>query len=442
MGDNLLSTRDIITSMRQMGIPINEEDLLRPSTQTIKVWFEAFLEILKGLTLDDIRENFEEHIIEVSSYPQSHGEDVLFMSFYRQVRIMLSEIGVEDFTLADIVRPDPYRTRKFLAETCNFAMFRDERMPTLEKYTSNEEKINQKRDEMLSQISSIRKKIEEIHLARKQEETMVEKRKNENIALRNDLIQLKEKADSSNQDLEMVNNKKLELEANLASIRKAMAERSQNLNQLRARVVHSPEKLQQAIAELNSIIPLTQQKIAQKNSYSIALDSKYDLLSNFLIELRKRIDQVEDCLNLQNANKDFSSELLEFNELLARAKRDLREMEVRKDHLSNQIKTFMESAELLKARKLEKSETLAKKIDELRKARHTGEVRLNAVKATSLQLKEQSSEFDMKSEELKKNIEMEVGEINIQYESLLKQVMNYQQDILMTLAQQISQLQD
>ncbi|PVU92652.1 hypothetical protein BB561_003708 [Smittium simulii] len=428
--------------MRQMGIPITEEDLMRPSTQSMKVWFEAFIEILKGITLETVKENFEDYIIEVSAYPQSHGEDVLFMSFYRQVRILFMEIGVEDFTLADMVRPDPQRTRRFLGEACNFAMFRDERMPILDKYTSNEEKINQKKEELVAEISVIEETLDVIKKTRKEERELVEKRINENTTLRNGLLKLKDKTDLANNKLENINNKKIELEAKLNAIRKSITEKSYELTQLKSKIVHSPEKIQQAIDELNNSILKNQQKFLENNDYSTKLDSRFEMLSIFILELKKRIDQIADCLDIQNSNRELYKKLSENNELSSRVKRNLKEMEIRKEQLNNQINSFVDSAELLKTRKLEKSDTLSKKIDELRKAKVISESRLNDIKKNASKLKELSLEFDSKSNDLKSNMSVEVEEINANYEMLLKQVMNYQQNVLMTLAENISQLQE
>ena len=47
----------------------------------------------------------------------------------------MKEVGMKEFTLRDMLKPERDRMLRILSSICNFAMFRDDRMPILEKYT-------------------------------------------------------------------------------------------------------------------------------------------------------------------------------------------------------------------------------------------------------------------------------------------------------------------
>ncbi|PWA03279.1 hypothetical protein BB558_000600 [Smittium angustum] len=440
--DGLLSNKDIMTSMRQMGIPITEENLIRPTTQSIKVWFEAFIEILKGVTQENIRENFEEQIIELTDYPQSHGEDVLFMSFYKQVRTLLMEIGVDDFTLADIVRPDPQRTRRFLGEACNFAMFRDERMPIIEKYMAKDEKLLQRNQELIKEIAEIEEQINKIKQKRKDEESAVQEGIQENSKMKALLMEIKDKCENASTKLSNLSKKKNSLEEKVEKMRKSVSDKTSELNYLKARIVHSPEKVQMEIDELERSIIRINQEILDTENYNAKRGSRIEMFNELVVELGKRIDQVNECIENIDKNKSYEKKVAELNEAVASLQRDIKDGEIQKEHLSIQVNNFNETGDLLRKRKEEKGQSLNKKIGELRKTKLINENRLMEIQKSVDTLKNSAREFKNQSNEIKARIANNIGDINANYDELLKQVMKYQQGILMILAQHISQLQD
>ncbi|KAJ2390931.1 hypothetical protein GGI23_005526, partial [Coemansia sp. RSA 2559] len=62
-----LKSQDILDVMRQMEIPIMEEDLEKPTPQRVQIWYEAFLYILKGISLDQIGSDVE--LLDYTDFP-------------------------------------------------------------------------------------------------------------------------------------------------------------------------------------------------------------------------------------------------------------------------------------------------------------------------------------------------------------------------------------
>ncbi|KAJ2013725.1 kinetochore-associated Ndc80 complex subunit nuf2, partial [Coemansia sp. S85] len=126
-----MASQDILDVMGQLEIPISEEDLDRPTPQRVQTWYEAFLFILKGISLEQMGSSDVE-LLDVTDFPESHGDDIFLMSFYANMSTLLQQVGVDDFSLRDMLKPEPIRVRRILSGVCNFAMFRDDRMPVLD----------------------------------------------------------------------------------------------------------------------------------------------------------------------------------------------------------------------------------------------------------------------------------------------------------------------
>ncbi|OMJ21454.1 putative kinetochore protein nuf2 [Smittium culicis] len=428
--------------MRQMGITINEEDIQRPNPICVKVWFEAFLEILKGIFIDSINDSLEEQMSEISQYPETHGEDALITCFYKQVRIMLQEIGVKDFSYADILRPEPQRTRRFLGEACNFAMFRDERIHVIEKYTGKEETLIQRNEQLNQQIQATRARINEIKQHQAEESKKIDVKRASNNSLKAQLVELKANTDLLKSQHETLKAKRTELEEINKSSTNRKALKEQELNGLKSRIVHSPEKLQQAIDELNVSISQVLANISEKSNYSNKLGTRLEIFDQISTELSKRYDQLSEILSIQARNKDNLKTYLQSKESNLAISRDINDMQTIKQQTSDKISYYQENINQLEQRKIEKNSSIATKIDHLIKVKAANEERFMQVKQSAANLSKMADDFDSQISEIKKNISNNVSDINGHYSLLIKTVMGYQQGILMIIAQYISQLQD
>ncbi|KAJ2127701.1 kinetochore-associated Ndc80 complex subunit nuf2, partial [Coemansia sp. RSA 921] len=162
-----LKSQDILDVMRQMEIPIVEEDLEKPTPQRVQIWFEAFLYILKGISLEQLGTSVE--LLDLTEYPESHSDDIFLMSFYQNMSTLLLQVGVDDFSLRDMLKPEPARVRRILSGVCNFAMFRDDRMPTLEKYTAQADEQAERLQSMQQELDQITQRIQAVQEQRARE---------------------------------------------------------------------------------------------------------------------------------------------------------------------------------------------------------------------------------------------------------------------------------
>lgn len=47
----------------------------------------------------------------------------------------MTEVGIDDFSLRDVLKPEPPRVRRILSAVINFAKFREEQMAIYDQYT-------------------------------------------------------------------------------------------------------------------------------------------------------------------------------------------------------------------------------------------------------------------------------------------------------------------
>ncbi|KAJ1935399.1 kinetochore-associated Ndc80 complex subunit nuf2, partial [Linderina pennispora] len=181
-----LNVQDILDVMNQMEISISEEDLEKPTPQRVFAWYEAFLFILKGVSLDAVDETSLD-LSEITDYPESHSEDILLISFYQRMMVLLRQVGVEDFSLRDMLKPEPVRVKRILSSVCNFAMFRDDRMPVLEKYTAKADEEYERLQKMQAELAQVQAEIAKIRAQHERDIPQVNKLEEETKAMEKEI---------------------------------------------------------------------------------------------------------------------------------------------------------------------------------------------------------------------------------------------------------------
>ena len=71
----------------------------------------------------------------------------------------MTVVGVDDFSLRDVIKPEGVQVRRILSAIINFAKFREERMTVFEQYTQKIEEYMQRRDSLQFQNAELRERV-------------------------------------------------------------------------------------------------------------------------------------------------------------------------------------------------------------------------------------------------------------------------------------------
>lgn len=158
-----LKSVEILQCMEDLRIPLSDQELSKPTPMVVQRILEGFADIFMGIPRDSfasVQPSFG--VMEMLEYPDLHMDSIALISFYRTILRLMIEVGIDDFSLRDIIRPDGPRLKLMLSAVINFAKFREEQLAVFEDLSRRSEEIVQERTRLLGRHQELVKKIDVI----------------------------------------------------------------------------------------------------------------------------------------------------------------------------------------------------------------------------------------------------------------------------------------
>lgn len=133
----VLTRSELLQCTDELKVDVTEEDINKPCTQRVLLIYDFFTDLLMGFTRDSFTQlSFRAQQQFNGQHDEQIYQDAIgLVSYFKQLRKLMADVGVDDFTMKDILRPDGQRFRRCLSALINFAKFREERFALFEEHT-------------------------------------------------------------------------------------------------------------------------------------------------------------------------------------------------------------------------------------------------------------------------------------------------------------------
>ncbi|CEP61233.1 kinetochore-associated Ndc80 complex subunit NUF2 LALA0_S02e09736g [Lachancea lanzarotensis] len=141
----LLDLQELVVCLQSCDFALaNEENISRPSSKYVVTLYKQIIDSFSGISPDTLINNGELLL-------ESSGTHIDDDPVYRDTLQMLTlnkicfkffeDIGVPDFNMMDLYKPEAQRTQRFLSAVVNYARFREERMLDCDQFMSQTETL-------------------------------------------------------------------------------------------------------------------------------------------------------------------------------------------------------------------------------------------------------------------------------------------------------------
>lgn len=411
----LLDFKEISICLQSCDFIANEELVSRPTSQYIKTLLEQLLDSFMGLSADNINgmvRNVNKNDLsmtktqdaQMEEEPENGGsqiEDddditssVRLILLHRGAYEFFLICGVNDFTLMDIMRPEPQRIRRILSAVVNYARFREENSVECEKLVSISEgnleklKVVQNENSRLSnKINDLKYKIEANETDEGNKKATLKQITTYNSKLENELKKLKKNQEILTLEHSKYKDEKRRLIEKLEDHNYLIMESNKELDKLKSYLLSNPEILTKIIEDLKANLSEYQTNLADLESknknMTISIES-FQLVEQELKNLFRILEEVLNDLTKEETSLDKLNKYQEFKE---QQNLTLNDLNRQIQQVTRQLNNTEEKIKRLRHQSSERSEASKQKLislkdgyDTLVKERKVKEQELNKKK--------------------------------------------------------------
>lgn len=238
----LLKPSEIFACVREMQIPVSEDEIRNCEVGAIRKVLEVFIENIMGVTREEMNQPAFAGLSALS-YPELHEESVPELTFFRTATKLLNACGVYDFGLKDIISPTPKRVRRQFSALINFAKFREERLAAFSELTRETDHLLKKKTTLQEENEQLQRQLNDLLQEHEAEAPAIKQITEETAQLETEINVLNKRQAVMRHETSELKNKNNELRDEMTSYQFNILEAEKEIERLRGKIVNSPERV-------------------------------------------------------------------------------------------------------------------------------------------------------------------------------------------------------
>ncbi|EDO37258.1 predicted protein [Nematostella vectensis] len=322
---------------------LTEEDLRKPQYPKLKKFYSNLLVSQLGISHEQIS---QPHFgsMQVFSYPELHEESASLFTLTMNLQRFMYACGIRDFTVEDLLSPQPKRTLLCIGAVVNFLKFRSCRNHVYEKCLEEKENIEESHHHLSDKNAEMRQKIMVLREKLQVEELQVEQMRPEIEARKATIAELNREQAAEAKRYSDSKARHAESTAKKAELLVCLAGMKEQSESLKSKIVKSPERLKGEISRLKGSVQAISQCINEKSNRNNELANQYEgalQLKEDMKNALKLLNGIEAELAKQ---REHSAHLEECQDKSLTMKETLKDLTVKLQHLKRQLASHQEKS--------------------------------------------------------------------------------------------------
>ncbi|KAJ9300637.1 hypothetical protein DTO271G3_1801 [Paecilomyces variotii] len=412
-----LPDKEIAGCINDIGVPFTPADLVKPNPQQIQMVMEWFAELLMNTTRETVDPAMRAAAEDVcGDYADIVPNDTRnLMGFFMNLRKLMIECGVNDFTFTDLTRPTHDRLVKIFSYLINFVRFRESQTAVIDEHFNKSEATKARIETLYAENQEMEQRLEEMKRNQKAIEGQVKEKVRRNDELKARLLELRRGQERVAETLERVKAEKARRQALLEEKMEKVVRSRQEAEKLRPYVLQSPATLQQNLTELSENLMREKAHIDSMEKRLRALQTSADTFNVVANDVHACAKLLEDISAELQKEEEEDARAVRNREAISERGNNVREVEQTEKLLQRQLARWNERIEALRKNSQEKQEIAQARMEELRNIQK----QLREERAEKQREMERRririEQTEKKMADLKENIEREIHSAHDEY---------------------------
>ncbi|KAJ3323516.1 kinetochore-associated Ndc80 complex subunit nuf2 [Boothiomyces sp. JEL0866] len=420
-----LDTKEILQILIELAIPCTEEDLKKPTMHKMLQIYEKFTELLLGSTRNLAVPDFST-LLET---PDLQQDSIALMGFYRQLLKIVTQAGVENFSLRDLLTPSVKRVRYILSAIINFCKFREDKMQIYEQCSEQAEALANQKVSLQAKLDDLTEKVNSYKASRVAETPMVEKKREIISVLTADLRELKKIQTNIGGEIDTLKLEKSQLSEKMNNNTFLVTNLKQECARLQSRIITNPEKLKLAIDDMIASVKIEKANVAASEKKSRELQARIETMDSVEADIENCCELLLEAEQERKKKRDEQLHYQKDAESLQRKQDELRELTMKEQQLLRQLESANSKITRLEQHHSQRESANEQKFLKL-KEEYEEVVRQHETSVAKAQANEnQAVEYEEKTETYQNNVEAEINSLNLHYNNLILGIEAFQNTI-------------
>ncbi|CAK7898608.1 kinetochore protein Nuf2p [[Candida] anglica] len=373
----LLDFKEISICLQSCNFRASEELVSKPSSSYIRTLFEQVLDSFLGVTTENIAKKAQllnnskdQNVDESIDQDDDTTNSIKLLIQHRIMFQFLNDCGVYDFTLMDIMRPEPFRIRRILSAIVNYAKFREEHSIDCEELLGISEANLEKLNKVTTNKTQLNDKI--LRLKRKLEIDDTNNKKaslkqinSYNSKIENELKKLKKAQELLTLEHTKYKNEKLRLIEKLEDHNYLIIESNKELEKLKSYLMSNPGVISKVITDLKLNLETDQQRIGELEQQNRNLSVSSESFQLVEQELKHLFRILEEILNDLSKEEQSLDKLTRYQEFMDQQILEASDLNRQTQQLTRQLNNIEEKINRLREQSRERSETSKRQLSSL-----------------------------------------------------------------------------
>lgn len=417
----LLDVKEISLCLQSCGFTASDDLITRPTSQYMQTLFEQIADSFLGISVTTLSKNIKK--INPDLEDLNEAKDII--SLQRVIYRFLCDCGVDNFSLMDMMKPEPGRVRVILSSVVNFARFREEHMADCEKFLiQNEEKSELYKTRTLA-VKSLKNQVNHVEDLLSKDENDLNQIKSHNKEVEGELRKMRKKQETLTLEYENYKDGKTRLVKQLEDHSFLLLEAKKDLEKLKFYSNETPEINVKINQDLASSLETDEKKLHLLEQKSRNLSLTIESFSILEQEFKSFVRLLEEIQIEINKHETSNDKFGKFKELYEQQQLQSSDLNRKIQQITRQINNTEEKIDRTKQQSEKKRLDYQEKLKELHDNYATLITERDINDQDLFKKKQHISNLEKQMFAMKKQFEVECRETNLEIERLNSHIKRY-----------------